>query len=1006
MANRIRVVCLELSTPRSKLVLVVLLLMSAVFASMSILPAYARSISLSPPNGPVATVVTVTGSGFSSSDTSCTISSSKSGLVTLATPCTMTGGSINPGVTFTIGPGIGPGTYTVTVTGDQVSDSASSSFTVLQPTITLTPQAGPPSTFVNVKSGSVKFSVGDTSCAITSTLVLTSTACSIVNGAVTGQFQVSGAAVAGAYEIDVTGTPSTAKATAIFTVTAGSVVLSVTPNDGPINTKITVQGSGFSSIDTSCQITATDPTTIAASPAPTCHLSSGVVTGTFYVGKAVAVNTPETITVAGSPGGDSASVSFTIDGSPQLAFTPSALEPPGTTVTLSIVAPATTQFSSGDAIASCTISSTPGGLFSSSACHIGSGGTDLTGTFFIVANVASGKSYTVTVKGNLGDSASAIFTVASPVAPSLAVVPSDGPPGTKINVQGTSFSGLDTACYITSTPTNIVTSQTCSVSGTTGKITGSFTVATGAAPGLFSIIVTGSTGDSASAPFTVDATPYLAFSPVSPQPPGTTVLVTLSAGQFSSGDASCTITSVPSGLFSSSACYIGIGGTDLTGTFFVVSAVATGNTYTVVVKGNLGDQAVGTFSVTVVTSLTLTPSYGYPTQTISFVGRGLSSTDTSCSVTSNTGPNGASLIGSSTCTMSAGTATGTFVVNSQATADGAWLVTVTGNPVGDTTPTAVFTVVPNITVTPKVGSVSTVVAVSGVGFDSTAVACTLSSLPNVLFAASPPASCSFIVPGPNGNGHIAGTFTVDSLAPAGTYVVTASDGTYSASATFQVGTPSAQIVITPNIAGPLQSVGVTGSGFSGNDLSCTITGYPVGSTASCNISGGTVGGSITLPAAPAPGLYLITVTGDTLDFASNYLAVPVTTGTATTSTSTTTSVTTTTATSITTSVPVTLTTTTFTNTGISTDRSYTLTTTTITGQFTSSVSTTTTMTSIITSSTSTTVSTMITTSSLIGGAIGSAVSSTSSQVFDGNLFGLISMMALLGWILVRRWWTL
>jgi hypothetical protein len=971
--------------------------MSAVFASMSILPAYARSISLSPPNGPVATVVSVTGSGFSTSDTSCSITSSKSGLVTAA-GCAIASGTVTG--TFTVGPGIGPGTYTVTVTGDQVSDSASSSFTVLQPTITLTPQAGPASTFVNVKSGSVKFSPGDTSCTITSpTLVLASTACSMVNGAVTGQFQVSGAAVAGAYEIDVTGTPSLAKASAIFTVTAGSVVMSVTPTDGPINTKISVQGSGFSSIDTSCQITATpDSTTIAASPAPTCSISSGVVTGTFYVGKDALVSTPETITVSASPGGDSASVAFTIDASPQLVFNPSALETPGTTITLTL-APGT-QFSSGDVLASCTISSTPGGLFSSSACKISAAGTDLTGTFFTVANVPYGKSYTVTVKGNLGDSASAVFTVASPVAPTVALIPSDAPAGTKVTVQGTGFSGTDTACYISSGPTNIVTSQTCSVSGTTGKITGSFTVATGATPGPFTITVTGSSGDLATAPFTVDGTPILQFTPPSPQGPGTTVVVTLVSGQFSTGDTSCTITSVPSGLFTSSACYIS-GGT-LYGTFFIVSAVASGGTYTVVVKGNLGDLAVGSFSVLVAPSLTLTPSYGYPTQTVSFVGRGLSSTDTSCSVTSTTGPNGASLIGSSTCSISGGTATGTFVVNSQATADGTWLVTVTGNPVGDTTPAAGFMVVPNITVTPKIGSVSAVVAVSGLGFSSAATTCTLTSAPGTLFAAVPPASCAFIVPGPNGNGHIAGTFTVAAAAPAGTYVVTASDGTFSASTTFTVGTPSAQVVITPNIAGPLQSVGVTGSGFSGNDAgACVISGEPAGSTTSCNISGGIVGGSITLPAAPAPGLYLITVTGSSGDFASNYLGVPVTTGTATTSTSTTTSVTTTTATSITTSVPVSLTTTTFTNTGISTDRSYTLTTTTITGQSTYSISTTTTTTSVITSSTSTTVSTMITTTAIYGQVVSPKLATPSSA--DGNLFGLLSIMTLLGWVLVRRW---
>jgi hypothetical protein len=831
--------------------------------------------------------------------------------------------------------------------------------------------------------------------------LITSPFCTITSGgSVSGSFVVNGALspIKNPYTVIVNATKDPShyiKAQKTFTV----IAINITPSTAVKGTIISVTGS-LSSTATTCSISGSP---VSKASCAVTGAAGGNFTGSFIVSNVGPG--PYTITVTG--GGVSVQGIFTVSATTPTVKLYPPVGSPGSTVVVSQNYTGVVPFPSTDT--SCSITGS-GGVVTNGVCVIII--TNSTGSYvnasFKVGNVAAG-SYSVTVTGSpSGLKASALFTVTTAFVPTIVVVPSDGPSGTQITVSGTGFSTSDTTCQLTSVGTGadplLITSPSCSISN--GVLTGKFTVGSGATVGLRAVNATGNTGDKAGVNFRVDPSPALFFykagtptTHITTGGPGEAISVNVTAGtQFSRGDSSCTISSTPTGLFASSLCVIQ--GGRLNGTYFVVAAAANG-AYAVTVKGNLGDSASALFTVTVPPSLTLTPSYGYPTQTVSFVGRGLSSIDTSCTIRSNKGPNGASLIGSSTCAISGGTATGTFVINSQATADGVWSLNVTGNPVGDVTPNAPFTVVPNITVTPTVGSVSSVIAVNGLGFSSAGTTCALTSTPTGLFAALPVASCAFIVPGPNGNGHIAGTFTVDSAALAGTYVVTASDTTYSASTTFQVGTPSAQIVITPNIAGPLQSVGVTGSGFSGNDVSCTITGYPAGSTTSCNISGGTVGGSITLPAVPAPGLYLITVTGDTLDFASNYLAVPVTTGTATTSTSTTTSVTTTTATSITTSVPVSLTTTTFTNTGISTDRSYTLTTTTITGQSTYSVSTTTTMTSIITSSTSTTVSTMITTTAIYGQAVSPPIATPSSV--DGSLFGLISVMTLLGWILVRRW---
>src|SRR5208282_4610721 len=77
------------------------------------------SITLTPNTGPDGTGSTITGGGFAPSDSSCTISGSNS-LIATSSSCTITVGTgvINPAVTFGVG-NVAPGTYTVTVKGNQ-----------------------------------------------------------------------------------------------------------------------------------------------------------------------------------------------------------------------------------------------------------------------------------------------------------------------------------------------------------------------------------------------------------------------------------------------------------------------------------------------------------------------------------------------------------------------------------------------------------------------------------------------------------------------------------------------------------------------------------------------------------------------------------------------------------------------------------------------------------------------------------------------------------------------
>src|SRR5208282_6295826 len=99
------------------------------------------------------------------------------------------------------------GSYTITATGTQAGDHASTSFTVSggMPTITLNPTSGSAGSTVQV-SGS-GFSLSDTVCSLTGGGALASEACSVSGGAITASFIVANAAV-GSYSIAVTGSPN------------------------------------------------------------------------------------------------------------------------------------------------------------------------------------------------------------------------------------------------------------------------------------------------------------------------------------------------------------------------------------------------------------------------------------------------------------------------------------------------------------------------------------------------------------------------------------------------------------------------------------------------------------------------------------------------------------------------------------------------------------------------------------------------------------------------------
>jgi hypothetical protein len=144
--------------------------------------------------------------------------------------------------------------------------------------------------------------------------------------------------------------------------------------------------------------------------------------------------------------------------------------------------------------------------------------------------------------------------------PSLTVTPNSGPIGQGVTVTGSGFSLSDVgACTsMLSSPVNIVSASTCNFAHNGVLIGSSFTVVAGAALGVYFVTVTGSTGDFATASFTVTP-PTITLTPNS-GPIGQGVTVTGSG--FAPGDAgACTsVLSTPTNIVSAPTCTINVSG--------------------------------------------------------------------------------------------------------------------------------------------------------------------------------------------------------------------------------------------------------------------------------------------------------------------------------------------------------------------------------------------------------------------------------------------------------------
>ena len=727
---------------------------------------------------------------------------------------------------------------------------------------------------------------------------------------------------------------------------------------------IFVNGSGFLPTDTSCSLGAPGSNAIeSGTQACAIVVGSGVTNASFTIGNVLPGQ--YVIQITSYPGGDSAQAIVNVVSGPSIRVYPVACGATGTTGGCEAGAHIFvngTGFLPTDK--SCALGAPGNNVIEAGtqACAI-EVGTGITNASFTIGNVLPGQ-YLIQITGYAGgDSAQAIVNVVS--GPSIRVYPvacsSSGAgcdPGIHIFINGTGFLPTDTTCSIGAPGSNAIDpgTQACVIEVGTGVVNASFTIGN-VVPGQYVIQITGYAGaDSAQAILNVNNSgPRLSLTPATGII-GQEILV--NGTGFLPTDQSCSISGIGNGnvfnpvLVGSAGCAIAVG-TGMANASFIIGNVSPGQ-YVIEITGCLGNAgcapSVGDFAQQVLrvnpisSPLVLFPANATNGATVTFSADGLSPSDTSCTVlaynyqktfdptvTLTNGLPPASLldnnlITSPTCSIVTPTiAQGTFVVGPYATENVPWNVTVRGSPVNDYGGFAVANVTASIVVVPTSGTINSVFTYTGSGFESTATSCTATLVPFItgLTAATEP-SCALSA----NTGQVSGSFLVPSNAIAGTYGIVVGDNTGSnATGIFTVGTPSALVVLNPSTVEQGQSVGLAGTGFNPQDAYCTISSasgnalFDLTHPVTCLIASGYASGSFDVsPNAPG-GYYLITVTGcsmtptaqtttspptcpsgDSLDFASNFLGVVLATTVTTYSTTTSTSSTTTSLSTTTTSV--------------------------------------------------------------------------------------------------------
>ncbi len=601
-----------------------------------------------PAKGQVGSHVSVEGSNFLTTDTSCTIgvgggSSGNfiSGGTSACAVFTTTSGATNVTASFRIG-NVQPGQYLIQITGNQ-GDFAQGIVNVTSgPFIQLS--SGPPNGFANVgqpASGPTgshvsiegsNFVSTDTTCTIgvgggtSGNFISAGSGCTLFTAGngfqnVTASFTVGNVAP-GQYVVQISGNQGDF-AQALFNVTSGPV-LTISPGSGRLGTDVIINGTNFLRTDTSCSLSSPTGAIITGGA---CTIVNGVAAGSFIVGNVLPGQ--YVIQVSGNAG-DFGQIIFRVLGGSIITLSPGTGRP-GAHIAVN-----GTGFLPTDS--SCTLSSPGSGavLAGSSACAIvlGSG---LTNSSFIIGNVLPGQ-YLIQISGNQGDFAQAVLNVVG--GPSISLNPGTQTIGGLVLVNGTGFLPTDISCTIVSGASNTnnpitPSSGGCAITAGTGFANASLIVA-GVPPGQYVIQITGSSGDSAQAVLNVLHSPSVLS--LYPTNATTGATVNFQATGLSTSDTSCTVQSgvdsnhvfsQNSVVLTAPTCAIGPN-TVATGTFIVGPYATEDKNWTIQIRGapaqDLSELAV--FNVTA--SVTVTPNSGSINSVFTYTGSGFESTATSC----------------------------------------------------------------------------------------------------------------------------------------------------------------------------------------------------------------------------------------------------------------------------------------------------------------------------------------------------------------------------------------
>ncbi len=831
------------------------------------------------PPSAAATEVTVGGTGFSTSDTGCTIASGAPTPASLVIDltgepvCTVNGATGVLSAKFKIGANsyfTGAG-IDVVVTGTPAADTPTA-FGILNPKLTvnarivLSPTSGASGTTVNYAGSGFKNIAGGpvVACSgiapaagmITGVPAGNPSSCTQdVNGNVIGLFTVL-IVPPGVYIItfsDFTGGAPSANAN--FAVT-GAPFASLSPNTGPTGTVVTVTGTGYNGADTSVSITVVPigPPNLFSPATVMCAVSGGNIAAgcTFTVlSNALGKTAPGwTVKIMGNTG------DFSED---NFLLVSTLFVSPTNGGGFALV----TLSGSGYkiAVADCTPSLSDGpapSVISAAVCVIAADGT-LTGQFTVTTGSFPGL-HSVTLNNAAWVVQTAVSAFFTKTAPLLTLTPNSGSGGDTINFVGTGFSSADTCTaasivQVAGPLGNTVSLATCTVTG--GLLTGTFKVvgpANGAA--VKTLELTGSTGDFADAFFTV--VPQISHT-LSPNPARVGAIVTITGSNFGTVGACTILQTATNSVNAPKSCTVAADFT-LTGTFFTVFLLFDALSDTIQVTDGTPLSATATLNI-VPHVIILTPNFGPRSAVIAVTGSGFGVGDAgACNYVGSS----ATLITVSSCTIAIdGTVTGQFTVDPTATA-GAKTVKVTSN-VGGDFGTAPFTVTAAITLFPTVGRTGTSVLVTGSGFGAD-TGCALTSSPPGLIS-SPVCAVA--------GGSMSGSFVVAGVA-SGTYTVTVTGNAGSiGSAPFTV-PPAVTLALGPT-AGPA-GTGVTASGLNWIGTTCLLSSNPAGlfNSPSCTLSGGTLAGSFTISSSAAVGTtYTVTAQSNVGETASATFLVSV-----------------------------------------------------------------------------------------------------------------------------------